>query len=262
MSALPTLFVSHGAPNLVLHNTAARRFLAAFGRTLPRPRAILVATAHFAAPQPLLTADEWPGTIHDFGGFEPELYRMTYDAPGDPSLAVRAAGLLQDAGFAAAAVRGRGYDHGTWVPLALLYPQADIPVVQLSVQPDLGPAHHLKLGAALAPLREEGVLIVGSGAITHNLHEFFGKGYPLDAPAPDWVKDFGEWVKDSVQAGATDDLLAYRERAPHGAENHPTEEHFLPLFVAMGAAGQGAHGERVHTSEQYGVLMMDAYRFN
>lgn len=261
MSALPTLFISHGAPNLVIHNTAAKRFLAGWGAALPRPRAILVCSAHHASAHPELTGDARPATVHDFGSFEPELRRITYGAPGDPALAARAAALMAAAGIEAAPVQDHGFDHGTWVPLSLLYPAADVPVVQLSVQPRAGPAHHFAVGAALAPLRDEGVLVIGSGAATHNLHEMFGQGYALDAAAPDWVRTFGEWVREKVEAGATDDLLDYRARAPDGARNHPTEEHILPLFVAMGAAGRGARGERVHTSDQYGVLMMDAYRF-
>jgi 4,5-DOPA dioxygenase extradiol len=141
-----------------------------------------------------------------------------------------------------------------------MYPQADIPVVQLSIQSQRGPDHHVRMGEALAPLAEEGVLIVGSGALTHNLHEFFRGGYAQDAPAPDWVSDFGEWMRSRIEAGEQEDLIHYRERAPSGARNHPTEDHLLPLFVAMGAAG-GLRGARVHTSREYGVLMMDAYQF-
>jgi 4,5-DOPA dioxygenase extradiol len=260
MPRLPTLFVSHGAPNLVLHNSEAKRFLAGFAADLPRPKAILVASAHFDTPAPAATADARPETVHDFRGFESELYRMTYPAPGAPDLAERATALLADAGFAAQPLAGHGYDHGTWVPLKLLYPEADIPVVQLSIQSRQGPEHHLKVGEALRPLAEEGVLVVGSGALTHNLHEFFRGGYAADAPAPDWVSAFGEWMRERIEAGERDDLVHYRCRAPHGAANHPTEEHLLPLFVALGASGEG-RGQRVHTSRQYGVLMMDAYRF-
>ena len=260
MPRMPTLFVSHGAPNLVLHNSEAKQFLARFAADLPRPKAILVASAHFDTPVPAATADAHPETIYDFRGFEPELYRITYPAPGAPELAARATGLLADAGFAARPVTGHGYDHGTWVPLTLLYPEADIPVVQLSIQSRQGPEHHLKVGEALRPLAEEGVLIVGSGALTHNLHEFFRGGYTADAPAPDWVSGFGEWMRERIEAGAEDDLVHYRSRAPHGAANHPTEDHLLPLFVALGASGEG-RGQRVHTSHEYGVLMMDAYRF-
>lgn len=260
MTRLPSLFVSHGAPNLLLHNTEAKRFLEGFASALPRPQAILVASAHFDTDEPAMTADARPRTIHDFRGFEPELYQMTYPAPGSPELANQAAVLLGEAGFRSRLIPGHGFDHGTWVPLKLLYPDADIPVVQLSIQSQHGPAHHARLGAALAPLADEGVLIVGSGTLTHNLHEFFRGGYGIDSPAPEWVTSFGEWMRAHIEAGDADDLLAYRERAPNGARNHPTEDHLLPLFVAMGAS-PGAPGRRVHTSREYGVLMMDAYQF-
>lgn len=260
MPPIPSLFVSHGAPNLVLHDSEARRFLRGFAREIPRPEAIVVASAHDEAEVPTLTADPAPATVHDFRGFEPELHRMTYPAPGEPDLAARAAGLLGEAGFQARTVTGRGFDHGTWVPLALLYPDADIPVVQLSVQPAAGPAHHLAVGQALRPLREEGVLVVGSGAMTHNLEAFFRGGYGPDAGVPAWVDAFGEWARERIEAGDREGLAGYRERAPFGSENHPTEEHFLPLFVALGA-GDGP-GRRVHASAQHGVLLMDAYRFD
>lgn len=260
MPAISPLFVSHGAPNLVLHNSAAKQFLEAYGHDLGTPRAILVVSAHFTAAAPALSAGEKPEMIYDFGGFEPELRTLVYPAPGAPDVAGRAAELLREAGYQPALVE-RGYDHGTWVPLMLLRPQADIPVVQLSVDPRKGPDYHLALGRALAPLTKEGVLVIGSGAATHNLQEFFRGGYRADLPAPDWVKAFGDWLKERVEAGAVDDLLQYRTRAPFGRENHPTEEHLLPLFVAMGAAGEGTAGQRVHTSKEYGVLMMDCYRF-
>jgi 4,5-DOPA dioxygenase extradiol len=155
----------------------------------------------------------------------------------------------------------RGYDHGTWVPLLLMRPQADIPVVQLSVNPEAGPDWHYKIGRALEPLTQQNVLILGSGAATHNLRELFGNQYPLDAPAPDWVKIFGDWLDEQIVAGDIDALLHYRTRAPHAVRNHPTEEHLLPLYVALGAAGERAVGARIHTSHQYGVLMMAAYAF-
>ena len=257
----PSLFISHGAPNLALHNSAARDFLQGYGRQLGKPKAILVATAHFETPAPRLTADAKPEMIYDFGGFEPELYKMVYPAPGSPTLADRAVALLVGAGYQAQPVSHRGYDHGTWVPLKLLYPDADVPVVQISVQPQAGAAHHVALGQALAPLRDEGVLIIGSGTTTHNLQAFFKGGYKVDSAVPDWVSAFGDWVHDRAVAGAVDDIAHYRTRAPFARENHPSEEHFLPLPFAMGAAGPGAKGQRVHSSHQYGVLMMDAYAF-
>lgn len=263
----PTLFVSHGAPNLLLHNSAARDFLAGYGAELTRahgrPKAILMATAHFETDEPTLTADEKPETIYDFGGFEPELYRMTYDAPGAPDLAAHAAETLAAAGFAPRLAKNRGFDHGTWAPLKLLFPEADIPVVQLSVQPMRGGEWHAALGRALAPLRQEGVLIMGSGTATHNLREIFRmlRSGAADAPQPEWVARFNDWLHEKAEAGALDDIAHYRERAPFARENHPTEDHFLPLPVALGAAGEGARGERVHASTQFGAMAMDAYAF-
>lgn len=257
-----TLFVSHGAPNLILHNSEARSFLAAYGKTLSDYRAILVVSAHYEAPEPRLSSASQPNMIYDFGGFEPELRTIQYSAPGAPDVAEEAANLLRKAGFQASLDPERGYDHGTWVPLALLKPEADIPVVQLSVSPHHDAAWHWSLGEALRPLAESGVLIIGSGAATHNLHEFFRGHYRFDTPAPDWVRAFGDWLDEKAVAGDRDSLLAYRTQAPFGPENHPTEEHLLPFFVAMGAAGEGARGQRIHSSQQYGVLMMDCYAFS
>ena len=256
-----TLFVSHGAPNLILHNSQARDFLADYGRTLEGYRGILVVSAHFETDKPTLTSAAHPPMIYDFGGFEPELRQVVYKAPGSPGLAEEAATLLKEAGFQTALDPARGYDHGTWVPLSLLKPEADLPVVQLSVSPHHDPAWHYRLGQALRPLAESGVLIVGSGAATHNLHEFFKGQYRFDTPAPPWVKAFGDWLDEKAEAGDIEALLAYRKGAPYGRENHPTEEHLLPFFVAMGAAPEGARGQRIHSSQQYGVLMMDCYAF-
>lgn len=255
-----TLFVSHGAPNLILHNSEARDFLAAYGRDLADYRGILVVTAHYEAPGPMLTSGERPPMIYDFGGFEPELRTIVYPAPGSPDLAREAADALRKAGFDPGLDDRRGYDHGTWVPLALLRPEADLPVVQLSVSPHHDAAWHYRLGEALKPLADSGVLIIGSGAATHNLHEFVRGGYRFDTPAPDWVRAFGDWLDAKAEAGDVPALLAW-EKAPFARENHPTPEHLLPFFVALGAAGAGARGQRIHSSQQYGVLMMDCYSF-
>lgn len=257
---MPTLFLSHGSPMTALHHSAARDFLEHYAPELPRPKAILIATAHFEARLPFLTADEKPEMIYDFGGFPQPLFEMVYPAPGSPDMAVRAANLLQAAGYEAHPVTGRGFDHGTWVPLKLMYPDADIPVVQLSVQTQKGSAHHLALGAALQPLRDEGVLIVGSGSLTHNLYELARGRRDLDAPIQDWVKDFAEWIADKVEAGDAQAIADYRTTAPFARENHPSEEHFLPLPFAMGAGG--GPGRRIHSSYDYGILSMDAYRFD
>lgn len=261
MSRLPALFVSHGAPDLVLDNQGAKDFLSGYGRELGRPDAILIITAHFETDLPTLTSDARPEMIYDFRGFQKELYEIVYPAPGDPALAERVAGLLRDNDLSAQLKPGRGYDHGTWVPLSLLYPEADVPVVQLSVQTPLGPGHHVRLGHALQRLRDDNVLIIGSGSMTHNLYELRAMGRSQDNPTPDWVIEFGEWMREMAETGDAAALVDYRARAPHAKRNHPTEEHLLPFFVAMGAAGDKLRAERVHTSHSYGVLQMDAYRF-
>jgi len=198
-------------------------------------------------------------TIHDFYGFPRALYDMKYPAPGAPALAAEIAGRLQAAGFACGTDRQRGLDHGAWVPLLLMYPQADIPVLQLSVQPHLGPLHHLRVGRALASLRQQGVLIIGSGSFTHDLSEFRGHG-PNDA-APDWVNSFADWFHAALTKNETSALVDYRRQAPYAVKNHPTEEHLLPLYAALGAAGDDARAERLHASATYSVLRMDVYAF-
>jgi 4,5-DOPA dioxygenase extradiol len=259
VTTFPSLFISHGSPMIVLEDTPAHAFLADYGRRLGRPKAILVASAHFETAAPMLTADAQPEMIYDFGGFPRALFEMQYPAPGDPALAAQAAALLGAAGMPAQLAAHRGFDHGAWTPLKLMYPDADIPVVEVSVQPRLSAAHHIAMGRALAPLREEGVLVMGSGSLTHNLREMSRGGG--DPPAPAWVREFGDWAHDVIEAGRADEIANWLERAPSAQRNHPSPEHFLPLPVAFGAAGEGAKGRRVHASHEYGVLMMDAYLF-
>lgn len=256
---LPTLFVSHGAPTLAVEDGEAHRFLAGLGEQLGKPKAVLMVSAHYESPAPTVTAADRPETIHDFGGFPHELYEIQYPAPGDPPLAGRVAGLLNEAGLDARADPGRGLDHGAWVPLLLMYPDADVPVVQLAIDPPRGPAYHLRLGELLRPLREQGVLIIGSGGATHNLRLFFGSA--PDAPVPDWVREFGEWLAKAIDHDRRDDLVHYRERGPRAADNHPTEEHYVPLLVALGAMAPDEPRRRIHTSHTHGALMMDAYQF-
>ncbi len=260
MAPMPALFVSHGAPTLAIEDGPAHRFLAAYGAMFGRAKAVLAISAHWETAAPAVTSAESPATIHDFYGFPRALYRIRYPAPGDPALADRVAGRLEQAGLPTTADDQRGLDHGAWVPLSLMFPDADVPVVQLSIQTALGPQHHYRLGAALAPLRDDGVLIMGSGGMTHNLGEF--RGRRVDEPPPGWVVDFAEWTAAALADGRIDDLLDYRDRAPHAARNHPTDEHFLPLFAAIGAAGPAARVQRVHASHSYGVLAMDAFAFS
>jgi 4,5-DOPA dioxygenase extradiol len=257
---MPSLFLSHGAPTLPLTDTPARAFLSGLGGTLTHPKAILVVSAHWETAVPTVSAAERNETIHDFRGFPRALYEMSYAAPGSPAVAARVAELLRAAAIDCNIDRSRGLDHGAWVPLLLMYPQADIPVLQLSVQPHLGPEHHLRVGRALAALRQEGVLVIGSGSFTHDLSEFRGHG--LNDPAPDWVNSFADWFHDELTGNQTDKLLDYRRQAPFAAKNHPTEEHLLPLYTALGAAGEKAEAERLHASATYSVLRMDVYAFS
>jgi 4,5-DOPA dioxygenase extradiol len=253
----PVLFVSHGAPSLILDDTPARGFLAGLGPRLGRPRAILVVSAHWEARVATVSTAAHPGTIHDFGGFPDALYAMRHPAPGAPDVAAEVAAALAAAGLPAATA-DRGLDHGAWVPLKLIDPAAAIPVLQLSLVAGQGPAFHLALGRALAPLRDAGVLVMSSGAMTHDLHSFFRDRPGLDAPAPDWVSGFADWAAGRIAAGDVAALVDYRARGPHAARNHPTEDHLLPLHVALGAAG-GDSGAALHLSHAYSVLRMDVH---
>lgn len=255
---LPALFVSHGAPTFPLTDAPARTFLEQLADELgERPRAILVVSAHWETASPMVTASAVNETIHDFFGFPEALYKIRYPAPGAPWLAKRVAELLGDAVEQDA---GRGLDHGAWVPLRLIFPDADVPVVQLSVQSRHGPDYHYQLGQALALLRQEGVLVVGSGSFTHDLSSFRQYRDALHAAAPDWVNQFADWMSAALEQGRVEDLLAYRSRAPHAARNHPTEEHLLPIFVAAGTAA-GGPVRHLHQSTTHGVLRMDAFAF-
>jgi 4,5-DOPA dioxygenase extradiol len=257
---LPAVFVSHGAPTMPIEASAARDFLTGYGKTLGAPKAILVISAHWDSATARVSANSGPETIHDFYGFPQELYRLDYPAPGSPALASRTKELLNAADIPCELDATQGLDHGAWVPLLLMYPEAKIPVVQLSVQTLLGPAHHLKLGQALRPLRDEGVLILGSGGVTHNLSEF--RRHRADAASPTWVTDFQEWIAATLEAGKAEDVVSYRQLAPHAAQNHPSEEHFFPLIVAAGAGSAGKPAKRVHRSNAFAILAMDAYRFD
>jgi 4,5-DOPA dioxygenase extradiol len=256
---MPSIFLSHGSPMLPLTAAPARDFLAGFAATLPRPTAIVVASAHWETTGPAVNAVASNETIYDFGGFPRELYQLTYPAPGDAPLAHRIQTMLQEAGLRCDIDTRRGLDHGAWCPLYIAYPDADIPVLEVSVQTHLGTAHHVRLGAALAPLRAEGVLVIGSGSWTHDLRRF--RGQAMDAPEPPDVIAFSDWMDRALVENRREDLLDYRRLAPYAAAEHPTEEHLLPLYVALGAAGAAAKATRIHTSASYGILRMDAYSF-
>jgi len=252
--SMPTIFVSHGAPTLILDDVPARAFLASLGRQLPRPKAIIAVSAHWDTDVPAVSLARKPETIHDFYGFPEALYRLHYNAPGAPELAERVAKLT-----GAAHDPHRGLDHGAWVPAMLGWPEADVPIFQLSVQPEESPAHHIALGRKLECLREEVVLVMGSGSATHNLRALVRGGGELE-PEP-WAKAFDDWLAETLEKGDEAALADYRAQAPYAREAHPTDEHFLPLHVAYGAAGEGAHGRALHRSFTLGNLSMASYAF-
>lgn len=263
MTRQPALFVSHGAPTIVIDDSPARHFLAGLAGRLPAsPDAIIVISAHHDEPVASITSASRPDTIHDFGGFPDTLYRMRYPAPGSPELAECIAGMLDDAGIAHRLDPERGFDHGAWTPLFLAWPEADIPVVQVSVSSRASASYHYQLGQTLRRLRAENILIVGSGAITHNLHAFFRGGYAADAPPQPWVQDFVRWLDGKLVDGDHRAVLDAIGQAPHGRDNHPTIDHILPLFVALGAAGKPGKATKLHASVEHGVLAMDAWRFD
>lgn len=255
MGHAATLFVSHGSPMLAVTHTPAHEFLDSLGAALPRPRAILCISAHWESGQPTASSAARPETIHDFYGFPDELYRLQYLAPGAPDVAREAVALLQAADIAALTDERRGLDHGAWVPLMLMYPQADIPVVQLSIQQPRGPAWHFRLGKALAPLAADDVMIMASGSSVHNLRDLDMAG---NGRIASWAREFDDWIDRHIVAGDAEALLEYRARAPHAVRAHPRDEHLLPLFVALGAA-DGRAGKPLHRSFELGSLGMSAW---
>lgn len=255
----PVLFVSHGAPTFAIDPGLAGARLAELGHELPRPTAIVVISPHWMTRGGVrVGASAAPQTIHDFGGFPDELYRLHYPAAGSPELAERIQQLLADAGWHAETDTQRGLDHGAWVPLLHLMPAADVPVLQVSLPWPLSPENAWKLGEALRPLREAGVLLLASGSLTHNLYEFRGHH---GAPA-DYVTCFAAWTADALATHDLPRLLDYRRQAPAAERAHPSDEHLIPLFVALGAAGEDYRLRILEGGVAYGVLAMDSYLFS
>ncbi len=255
----PALFISHGSPGIALMpEDPTYRFLCHLARSFPVPDAVVLFSAHWCSDQILISATNPQTTIHDFKGFDPRLYAMKYEPPGHPDLASEIALRLQRVDEKIVFVNDHGLDHGAWIPLMLMYPEATIPVAQISIQPGMSPRYHYDIGVALSTLKQKNILIIGSGGMTHNLREASFNDY--NAPPPQWVSSFSEWMKERLEAGEKETVLDYREQCPYARENHPTEEHLLPLFVAMGAGGSGK-GHRIHTAAMYGTVMTDAYEF-
>lgn len=267
---LPTLFLSHGSPMIAVEPREAGHFMQALGPRIDarhgRPRAIVVMSPHTATRTPFVLGAESHTAIHDFGGFPDLLYTLRYDAPGEPALSKQVLNLLQQAGIGATWTEQGGLDHGIWTTLMHLYPEADVPVVPVSLTPHASPAQVFAMGKALSGLRHAGVLLIGSGSLTHNLQRFFQRPSPVDAAeAPDCA-EFRTWVQRTAEGGLWPELLDYRRLAPHAEAMHPTDEHWLPFYFAAGAACEAdqpwpAQARCLHSSITYGHLAMDAYGF-
>ena len=266
-SRLPVYFISHGGGPWSFMDAATRAPYAKLEAALadmPRqlgttPRAVLMISAHWEEPEFTLTAHPAPPMIYDYGGFPDYTYQIRYDAPGDPSLAGHTRQILEEAGIPARLDPERGFDHGAFTPLKVIYPAAGVPVVQLSLKRGLDPETHLAMGRAIAPLRDEGVLIIGSGLTYHNLRQFFGtQGW---GPS----REFDAWLNGVLLGGSVQDrskLLAAWEAAPSARAAHPREEHLLPLMVSVGAAGDDMAELTYHEKDFMGGLTVSSYRFS
>jgi 4,5-DOPA dioxygenase extradiol len=255
---LPAVFLSHGAPTLAVEEGPETRAWGELAASLPRPKSILAVSAHWDTAEPAVSTAARMETIHDFGGFPRALYEQKYPAPGAPELAHRVQSLLRGAGLDCEVDSARGLDHGAWVPLKWMYPAADIPVTQLSVQSHRGPEHHLRVGEAIKPLTAEGVLVLATGGIVHNLRDLeWDKRGTREAAA--WAREFNDWIAKQVAERNVAALLAYRGQAPHAKRSHPTEDHFAPFFVGLGAGGWPAR--RLDLGFDLGTLGLDGYVF-
>ncbi|WP_019938468.1 class III extradiol ring-cleavage dioxygenase [Bordetella sp. FB-8] len=253
----PVLFVSHGSPMLAVEPGRTGPVLADWSRSLPeKPRGILVVSPHWMTRGLAVSTRDQQVAWHDFGGFPDVLYHLQYSAPGSPALAARTRQVLAEAGLPAADDARRPLDHGTWVPLRYLYPDADVPVVQLSLDAGRDAAAQYEIGRALAPLRDEGILVIGSGSLTHNLRDIDRDG----APSASYVKPFQDWYAERLQQERVDELLQWEFEAPQAHRAHPSDEHLMPLYVALGA-GNGDQARRLNDEITYGALAMDAYSF-
>lgn len=259
-AAQSALFVPHGAPTFALRPGAAGAALAAAARALPTPRAIIVVSAHWDTAVPTVGFAPRLDTLHDFSGFPEALTALQYPATGCREAAQEVVAAITAAGLPVAEDAQRGLDHGAWVPLRLMFPDADVAVVPLSLQSRGGPAQALRLGEALAPLVARGFLVIASGNLTHNLRDWMVAAQ-TGGQTPGYVRAFSDWVTQRLQVHDVAALLDYRRQAPGGARAHPTDEHLLPLFVALGAGGQGATAVQLHSGIDEYVLAMDAWSF-
>jgi len=255
----PSLFISHGAPDIAVKSDhPSHRFLTEMPRLFARPDAIVILSAHWCTERITISNAESYKAIYDFGGFDERLYSMHYSPKGCPELARIIFDMLEKNNWQPKLAGNAELDHGAWIPLKLMYPEAYIPVVRISIQPDQPPENHYELGRVLAELRQQNILVIGSGAMTHNLFEMTFNQH--DGGAPQWVTDFADWMKDKLETGDKAAILSYRDNAPYSRKNHPTDDHLVPLFIAMGA-GNGDTARRIHTATSYGTVMMDSYAF-
>lgn len=254
----PALFISHGAPTLIIDDSATYRFLKNLGPALTKPRAIVIISAHWETHVPTVNITPSPRTIHDFGGFPAVLYTLHYPAKTDITLANHIVEVLQESGFPTAITQQRGLDHGAWIPLMGMYPDADIPVVAVSL-PHNAPAEvYFDMGRALRALRNDNVLIIGSGSYTHNLYEL----NPYHNETSAWAKDFAAWMDSSLSEGRNQSILNWKEEAPFASKSHPSDEHFNPLLVAMGAASDGSLPRKIHDDWEMADLSMASWQFD
>ncbi|MCR2807374.1 dioxygenase family protein [Paenibacillus soyae] len=255
---MPSYFFAHGAPSLVLENNEYTDLLKKFAASAPKPKAIVLFSAHYEQSTQSIGAADKYGTIYDFGGFQDELYQMTYPAPGNRALSNQVADLFAKHGIDSVLDEERGLDHGAWAVLKLIYPDADIPVVALSVNRYLTNEQQYRIGQALGELREQDVLIIGSGGTVHNLRRLNWRGEGID----EWAASFDNWLQEKLEAWDTEALFRYGEEAPYAAEAVPTNEHFIPLLLAMGTGDKNRQAELLHRSYQYGNLSLSCWKFN
>jgi len=265
--ALSPIFISHGSPMTALEPRAAGAFMQRLGPAIDaafgRPKAVLAVSAHTLARAPVLLAAPQHQAVYDFGGFDDKLYTLRYDAPGAPALATQLQALLGAAGIDVHRAEQGGLDHGIWTPLRFMWPAADVPVLPLAFVPTWSPQQLFDFGAALAPLAAQGVLVMGSGSITHNLRRVFASGLHAHVEAPEIAESaaFRQWMLRRGQDRDWDALFDYRKAAPHAADMHPTDEHLLPWYVAAGAGSRDSAALRLHDSLTFGSLGMDSYAF-
>jgi 4,5-DOPA dioxygenase extradiol len=252
---MPALFISHGAPSIALEQDGFTRAVASFGESLRGARAIAVVSAHWQARGVRVNAVARPETIYDFGGFSEELYKIRYEAPGDPALGREISTLLGGAPLE----ESRGWDHGLWVPLRILLPDATIPIVEIAQPYPTTPSELLRIGQALAPLRDRGVVITGSGGIVHNLRAIHLAD--KNAPVDDWAREFDDWFAKHLATRDFETLMRYRDIAPHANLAGPTPEHFEPVFVALGASRPTDSLTTIYEGFHYGNLSMRTFAF-